>query len=135
MVIAIDSENSPFPFNDLVPEVFVEVAINLTNVGLLTALPMEHFPCELCISIAAFQIPAWPLNDKVPCQEPQAHADYAHQSLDQDSSRNKHSKFTKVELEDTIVKTGEYRVLFDLIVALRTAMFLVTENANDAWEE
>ena len=127
MVITINSENLSFPLNDLVFEILFEVAIDLSGVSLLTALLHEYIPSEFRVSISTFQIPAWSFNDHVPCQDSQAHKQYANQSLYQDSFCNKHSKFTKVELEYTVVKTGEYRVLFDFVVALWTAMFLITQ--------
>ena len=55
--------------------------------------------------------------------------------MDQNSFGDQHSKFAQVELKDAVVKTGEYRVLFNFIVALRAAMFLITQYSNYAWEE
>jgi len=54
MVITINSENPSFPLNDLVFKVLFEVAINLSNVSLLTALSHEYLPSEFCISISTF---------------------------------------------------------------------------------
>ena len=54
IVITINTEYLSFPLNDLVFEVFVEVAINLSNVSLLTALSHEYLPSEFCIGISTF---------------------------------------------------------------------------------
>ena len=54
MMIAINSENPSLPLNDLVAEVFLEVAIDLSDISLLTALSHEYIPSELRISISTF---------------------------------------------------------------------------------